>query len=41
VRVVVHAYNSSIQEAEAGRLWVRGQPGIHNETLFLKKKVRW
>jgi hypothetical protein len=31
--VVLHAFNSSTQEAEAGRsLWVQGLPGTHSET---------
>jgi hypothetical protein len=46
--VVVHTFNPSTQEAEAGRFlssrpaWstkgVPGQPGLHRETLFLKKQ---
>jgi hypothetical protein len=35
--MVVYACNSSIQEAEAGRLKVSGQLGLHSE--ILKKKV--
>ena len=30
--LVVHAFNSSTQEAEAGRaLWVQGDRGLHTE----------
>jgi hypothetical protein len=46
--VVVHAFNPSTQEAEAGRFlnsrpawstkWVPGQPGLHRETLSLEEK---
>jgi hypothetical protein len=28
--------NPSTGEAEAGGLWVQGQPGLHSETLFKK-----
>jgi hypothetical protein len=45
---MVHAFNSSTCEAEAGRFlssrpawstkWVPGQPGLHRETLSRKKK---
>jgi hypothetical protein len=48
--VVVHAFNASSWEAEAGRFlssrpawsteWVPGQPGLHRETLSQKKKKR-
>jgi hypothetical protein len=46
--VVVHAFNPSTQEAEAGRFlssrpawstkWVTGQPGLYRETLSQKTK---
>lgn len=29
--VVAHAFNASIQQTEAGDLWVRGHPGLHSE----------
>lgn len=29
-----HACNRKIQEAEAGRLQIQGQPGLHNKSLF-------
>ena len=29
--VVAHAFNPSTGEAEAGRFWVRGQPGLKSE----------
>jgi hypothetical protein len=29
--VVVHAFDASTWEAEAGRFLVRGQPGLHSE----------
>jgi hypothetical protein len=32
-------YNPRTQEAEAGRLWVGGQPGLYNETISKKKKI--
>jgi hypothetical protein len=48
--VVVHAFNPSTWEAEAGRClssrpawsteWVPGQPGIHRETLSWKNKTK-
>jgi hypothetical protein len=31
--VIVHTYNLSTQEAEAGELQIPGQPGLHRETL--------
>jgi hypothetical protein len=34
--MLVHAYNPSIQEAEAGKLQVQGQPELHNKTLSQK-----
>jgi hypothetical protein len=34
--VVGHAYNPRILEAEAGRLQVQGQLGVHNKTLSQK-----
>jgi hypothetical protein len=37
--VVVHAFNPSTQEAEAGGLQVQGQPGLHSETLPHKNKI--
>jgi hypothetical protein len=46
--VVVHAFNPSTREAEAGRFlssrpasstkWVPGLPGLHRETLSQKNK---
>jgi hypothetical protein len=48
--IVVHAFNPSTREAEAGGFlslrpawstkWVPGQPGLYRETLSLKKK-KW
>jgi hypothetical protein len=39
--VVAHAFNPSIQEAEAGGfLSSRPQPGIHRETLSQKTKKK-
>jgi hypothetical protein len=35
--VVLHICNPSTQQAEAGRLRVQGQLGLHNETLTQKK----
>jgi hypothetical protein len=35
--VVIHAYNPSTQEVDAGGSRVRGQPGLHEETLCQKK----
>jgi hypothetical protein len=29
--IVVHTFNSSIKEAEAGRMRVQGQPELHRE----------
>jgi hypothetical protein len=47
--MVVHAFNPSTLEAEAGRFlslrpawsteWVLGQPGLHRETLSLETKT--
>jgi hypothetical protein len=34
---VVHVYNSSIQEAEAGGLWFLGQPGLTLQGPVFKK----
>jgi hypothetical protein len=37
--VVAHTCNSTLQEAEAGKITsYRGQPGLHNETLSQKKR---
>jgi hypothetical protein len=36
--VVVHAFNPSTWEAEAGGYRVPGQPGLHRETLSRKTK---
>ena len=48
--VVVHAFNHSTREAEAGVFlssrpawstkWVPGQPGLYRETLSKKKKKK-
>ena len=48
--VVVHAFNHSTREAEAGVFlssrpawstkWVPGQPGLYRETLSQKKKKK-
>jgi hypothetical protein len=48
--MVVHAFNPSTQEAEAGGFlssrpswstkWVPGQPGLYRETLFRKTKKK-
>jgi hypothetical protein len=35
--MVVRAYNPSTQKAEAGRSQVRGQSGLHSETLSQKQ----
>jgi hypothetical protein len=37
--VVVHTYNPSIQESEAGSR-VPGQPGLHSKSLLQKKKKK-
>jgi hypothetical protein len=36
--MVVHAYNLSTQEAEAGGSGVQSQPWLHNETMSQKQK---
>jgi hypothetical protein len=36
--MLVHAYNPSTWEAEAGRLQVPAQPGLQSRTLSQKKK---
>jgi hypothetical protein len=36
--LVLHACSTSTQKAEAGGSHVQGQPGLHSETLSLKKK---
>jgi hypothetical protein len=36
--MMVHAYNPSMWETEAGGSWVQGQLGLHSETLSQKKK---
>jgi hypothetical protein len=38
--VVVHTYNPSNQEAEAGGSRVLGQPELHSETLSQKIKLK-
>jgi hypothetical protein len=48
--VMVHAFNPSTWEAEAGEFqsskpawsteWVPGQPGLHRETLSWKKQTK-
>jgi hypothetical protein len=30
-RMVVHSHNLSTWETEAGRLWIKGQPGLHSK----------
>jgi hypothetical protein len=36
---VLHACNPGTQEAEAGRLWVKGQPELQSEILLEKKEI--
>ena len=36
--MVLHICNPNTQVAEAGRLWVWGQPGLNSETMSLKEK---
>jgi hypothetical protein len=36
--MVVYAYNSSNWETEAGKLRVKGQPGLQSQTLSQKRK---
>jgi hypothetical protein len=36
--MVVHIYNPSTQETEAGGWKIQGQPGLHNKTLPQKIK---
>jgi hypothetical protein len=36
--VVVHTYNSSIQQTEAGGSPVEGQPGLHSKTISTTKQ---
>jgi hypothetical protein len=36
--MMVHTYNPSIREAEAGRSQVGVQPALHSDTLSQKKK---
>jgi hypothetical protein len=36
--MMVHTYNPSSQEVEAGGWEVGGQPELHSKTLCLKKK---
>jgi hypothetical protein len=38
--VVVHTCNISTLYSEAGESWVRGQPGLNNDTLSQKKKKK-
>jgi hypothetical protein len=39
--MVIHAYNLSTKEAEAGGLWVWGHPGLYNVVRpYLKKKQK-
>lgn len=39
---VVHAFNLSTLEAEAGRpLWIRGQPGLHSESQASQRYMVW
>jgi hypothetical protein len=39
--VVVNNYNPSTCRVEAGRLRVRGQPGLHRETLSQTKNMKY
>jgi hypothetical protein len=36
--LVVLAFNPSTLEAEAGELWLSGQPGLHRETVLKTKQ---
>jgi hypothetical protein len=38
--VVIHTYNPSSQEAETGRSWVWGQPGLYKHCFKKKKKKK-
>jgi hypothetical protein len=38
--MMVHTYNPSIREAEAGRSQVGVQPALHSDTLSQKKKKK-
>jgi hypothetical protein len=38
--VMVHSYNPSTGETEAGELWVQEQCGLHSETVSKKKKIK-
>jgi hypothetical protein len=38
--MVVHIYNPTTWEVEAGSLQVQGQPGLHSDTLFQKIKTK-
>jgi hypothetical protein len=37
--MVAHTFNLSTWEAEAGRFWVRGQPGLQSELQDSQKKM--
>jgi hypothetical protein len=39
--MVTHVCNSITPEAEAGGLQIPGQPGLHRETLYQKKKITY
>lgn len=36
---VARACSPRTREAEAGRYWVLGQPGLHKEIMFLKSSI--
>jgi hypothetical protein len=38
--VMVHTYNPSTQEAEAGELWIEGWHELHSKILALNKPWR-
>jgi hypothetical protein len=40
LHMVVHNYNSSTKEVEAGGLQVQGQPGQHSKTPSQQKKPK-
>jgi hypothetical protein len=38
--MVVHIYNTSTLEVEAGGLGIRGQSGLHSENLLKRKEKK-